>query len=174
MRRAWATLTLVVASTVVGLMGTDLVLPAVPVLPEALGASAPAAQLVLAAYVGGTCVGLLVFGALSERYPTRRLFVGSLAATALVSLACAAARSIEALIALRALQGAGSAAPAVFAPPIVKALFDERRAVRAMGLLGNIESLAPALAPIAGAGSCLSATGVFRSSCWPSSRPRSR
>jgi MFS family permease len=145
-------LALVVASTVVGLMGTDLVLPAVPLLPEALGAGAPAAQLVLAAYVGGTCVGLLAFGALSERYPTRRLFVGSLAATALVSLACAAARSIEALIALRALHGAVSAAPAVFAPAVVKALFDEQRAVRAMGLLGSIESLAPALAPIAGAG----------------------
>ncbi|WP_375403020.1 MFS transporter [uncultured Sphingomonas sp.] len=141
-----------VASTVVGLMGTDLVLPAVPQLPEALGTTASSAQLVLAAYVGGTCVGLLVYGALSERVYTGRLFTGSLIATATVSLACGMARSTEELIALRAIQGAAAAAPAVFAPAIVKALFDETRAIRAMGLLGSIESLAPAIAPIVGAG----------------------
>ncbi|KGM30332.1 hypothetical protein, partial [Inquilinus limosus] len=55
---------LVVASTVLGLMGTDLVLPAVPYLPEAIGGDAARAQLVLAAYVAGTCVGLLAYGAL--------------------------------------------------------------------------------------------------------------
>ena len=66
MTRAKLTLGLVVASTVLGLMGTDLVLPAVPRLPEALGTSASTAQLVLAAYVGGACAGLLVFGILSD------------------------------------------------------------------------------------------------------------
>ncbi|MGE4307440.1 MAG: hypothetical protein AB7E24_25830 [Novosphingobium sp.] len=34
MPRAWVTLTLVVASTVIGLMGTDLVLPAIPLYPK--------------------------------------------------------------------------------------------------------------------------------------------
>ena len=49
MERAWLILALVVASTAVGLMGTDLVLPAVPSLPAALGGDAPAAQQVPAA-----------------------------------------------------------------------------------------------------------------------------
>jgi MFS family permease len=48
-----------------------------------------------------------------------------LIATALLSLACALTRSIEMLILLRALQGGAAAAPAVFAPAIVKALFVE-------------------------------------------------
>lgn len=38
----------------------------------------------------------------------------------------------------------------MFAAPVVRALFDEGRAVRAIGLVGSIESLAPALAPILG------------------------
>lgn len=152
MNRAWITLGLVVGGTIVGLMGTDLVLPAVPHLPEALGGDPARAQLVLAAYVGGACLGLLGFGTLGDRVSTARLYIGSLLATAAVSLACAMATNIEALIALRALQGVVSAAPAVFAPGVVKAMFDETRAVRAIGLLGSIESLAPALAPIAGAG----------------------
>jgi len=144
-------LALVVASTVLGLMGTDLVLPAVPSLPEALGGDVPAAQFVLAAYVAGSCAGLLIYGALGDRFATRTLFIGSLAATSLVSFACAAAPDLNTLVLLRALQGAAAAGPAVFAPAIVRSLFDEAAAVRALGALGSIESLAPALAPIAGA-----------------------
>lgn len=148
--RAGLTLALVVAATVLGLMGTDLVLPAVPSLPETLGGDAAAAQLVLAAYVGGASLGLLAFGALGDRFSTRALFVASLLLTALASLACAYAPSIGALIALRAVQGAVAAGPAVFAPAICRALFDEAGAVRAIGALGSIESLAPAFAPILG------------------------
>jgi predicted MFS family arabinose efflux permease len=143
-------LALLVAATVLGLLGTDLVLPAVPSLPESLGGDSAAAQLVLAAYVGGTSIGLLAFGALGDRFTTRGLIVASLLLTAATSFACAAAPTIEALIALRAVQGAAAAGPAVFAPAIVRAMFDERRAVRALGALGSIESLAPALAPILG------------------------
>lgn len=144
-------LALVVASTLLGLMGTDLVLPAVPSLPETLGGEPADAQMVLAAYVGGTCVGLLGFGALGDRFSTRSLFIASLLLTALTSLACAAATTIGGLIGFRALQGAVAAGPAVFAPAIVRAMFDEVRAVRAIGALGSIEALAPALAPILGA-----------------------
>ena len=143
-------LALIVASTLLGLMGTDLVLPAVPSLPEALGGSTAAAQLVLAAYVAGTAIGLLAFGALGDRIGTRALLIASLLLTGLVSFACAASTDIATLIALRAVQGAVASGPAVFAPAIVKALFDEAGAVRAIGLLGSIESLAPALAPILG------------------------
>jgi predicted MFS family arabinose efflux permease len=142
---------LIVASTVLGLMGTDLVLPAVPSLPEALGGDAAAAQLVLAAYVAGTAAGLLAFGALGDRFGTRALLIGSLLLTGIVSLACAAAPDIFTLIALRALQGAVASGPAVFAPAIVRALYDEAGAVRALGALGSIKSLAPARAPILGA-----------------------
>ncbi len=144
------TLSLVVGSTIIGLMGTDLILPAVPRLPEALGGDPALAQLVLAAYIGGSCAGLLAFGALGDRVATNRLFIGSLTLAALVSFACSRAPSIEALIGLRAVQGMVVSGPAVFAPGIVKALFDERGAMAAIGVLGSIEALGPALAPIAG------------------------
>ena len=141
---------LVVASTVLGLMGTDLVLPAVPSLPEVLGGNAASAQLVLAAYVAGTAVGLLAFGALGDRFGTRTLLIASLTVTGGVSFACAAAPDIATLTVLRAIQGAVAAGPAVFAAPIIRRMFDDHGAVRALGALGSIESLAPALAPILG------------------------
>jgi predicted MFS family arabinose efflux permease len=158
MARSWTTLALVVASTIIGLMGTDLVLPAIPHLPDTLGGEASGAQMVLAAYVLGSCVGLLGFGALSDRIATRTLFIASLISTAALSWACSMAPTLEALVTLRLFQGAAAAGPAVFAPAIVKVMFDEAGAMRALGLLGSMESLAPALAPIAGA-ALLSAGG---------------
>src|SRR5690348_16860625 len=72
------------------------------------------------------------------------------AAYGLVSAAAGQAASLEALIGLRLVQGAAGSAAAVFAPGMVRHLFGGDRAVRALGLLGSIESLVPALAPIAG------------------------
>lgn len=146
----WA-FALIAAGTVLGLAGTDLVLPAVPALPRALGGSPALAQLVLAAFVAGAGAGLLLFGELGARFDQRRLLVLSLAAYASVSWAAGRSESLELLVALRFFQGAAGSAAAVFAPGMLRALYDEPRAVRAIGRLASIESLVPALAPVAGA-----------------------
>ena len=57
---------------------------------------------------------------------------------------------MKARVRRRALQGACAAAPAVFTPAIIKAVFDEAGAIKAIGLLSSVESLAPAFAPVLG------------------------
>ena len=141
---------LLVAGTVLGIAGTDLVLPAVPGLPRTLGGTPATAQLVLAAFVAGSGIGLLLFGEAGARFDQRSLLIASLFLYAALSAAAAAAPSLDSLVALRLLQGAAGSAAAVFAPGMIRAMFDDARAVRAMGLFGSIESLVPALAPIAG------------------------
>ena len=141
---------LLLLGTTLGLAGTDLVLPAVPGLPDVLGGSSAMAQLVLAAFVAGGCVGLILFGELGARLDQRSLLVTSLIAYALVSIGCAFAPSLPSLVGLRFLHGLSSSAAAVFAPGMIRAMFDERQAVRAIGLMGSVESLVPALAPVAG------------------------
>jgi MFS transporter, DHA1 family, multidrug resistance protein len=141
---------LLLLGTTLGLAGTDLVLPAVPGLPDVLGGSAAMAQLVLAAFVAGGCAGLILFGELGARLDQRTLLVSSLVAYALVSLACALAPSLPSLVGLRFLHGLSSSAAAVFAPGMIRAMFNEARAVRAIGLMGSIESIVPALAPVVG------------------------
>ena len=141
---------LLVAGTVLGIAGTDLVLPAVPGLPEALGGTPATAQLVLAAFVAGSGIGLLLFGELGARLDQRSLLAASLFLYAALSAAAAAAPSLDWLVALRLLQGAAGSAAAVFAPGMIRAMFDDAQAVRALGLFGSIESLVPALAPIIG------------------------
>ena len=141
---------LIVAGTVAGIAGTDLVLPAVPGMPAVLGGDLARAQLVLAAFVAGAGLGLVLFGALGARFDQRRVLVLSLLAYGIVSALAVASPSLEALIGLRFLQGAAGAAAAVFAPGIIRALFGDQRAVSALGFLGSIEAMTPALAPIAG------------------------
>jgi DHA1 family bicyclomycin/chloramphenicol resistance-like MFS transporter len=96
---------LIASGTVVSIAGTDLVLPAVPSLPAALGGTPAEAQYVLAAFVAGSGLGLILFGELGAR----------------------------------------------FDPGFIRALFAPERAASMIGLFGSIESLVPALAPIAGA-----------------------
>lgn len=141
---------MIVCGTVLGIAGTDLVLPAVPALPKVLGGTLERAQLVLAAFVAGSAFGLLLFGSLGARFDQRRLLVGSLVAYGLISGLAGMSPSLEALIGLRFLQGAAGSAAAVFAPGIIRALFGDQRAVSALGFLGSVEALTPALAPVAG------------------------
>ena len=142
--------TLLVAGTVVGLAGIDLILPAIPTLPETLGGSPTLAQFVIAAFVGGTAAGLLLFGYLGSTFPRQWLLFAALVLYAVTSLLAGFAESMANLILLRFAQGVVSAAPAVFAPAIIRRLFDETAATKVLGLFGSIESLVPALAPIVG------------------------
>nr|WP_281352148.1 MFS transporter [Microvirga makkahensis] len=135
---------------VLSLAGTDLILPAMPALPTIFATNEAAAQLVLASYVAGTAMGLLLFGMLADRLTPRTLVVSSLVVFAVASAACAHSPSIWALIVVRLVQGTASAAAPVFGPAIIQQIFSEKAGIRAMGLLGSVESLVPALAPIVG------------------------
>ena len=58
--RAYLICILLVTGTALALAGIDLVLPAVPALPVKLGTSEAMAQIVIAAFVFGVALGLLV------------------------------------------------------------------------------------------------------------------
>ena len=148
-RRA-ITFSLLILCATLSLAGTDLILPAVPQLPEIFGTDRATAQLVLAAYVGGGGLGLLLYGRLADHFSRKALLLSSLGAFAAASLACAFSPDITALIALRFIQGVASAAAPVFGPGLIRELFTDKAAVRAIGFLGSVESLVPALAPIFG------------------------
>jgi MFS family permease len=125
-------------------------LPAVPGLPASLGGTIAQAQLVLAAFAAGTGLGLLLFGELGSLFDHRRMLAAALFAYAILSAAAATANNLTLLIALRFLQGVAASCAAVVTPGMVRALFDEQGALRALGALGSVESLAPAIAPIIG------------------------
>ncbi|MEM1145717.1 MAG: MFS transporter [Pseudomonadota bacterium] len=160
--KAWQIASILAACAVLSLAGTDLVLPAVPYLPDSLGGTVSSAQYVLAAFTAGTALGLLLFGEIGSRMDNGAMLAFATIGFALLSLFGGLAPNLNVLIAVRFLQGLFAACAAVVAPGMIRALFDERTALRAIGILGSVESLAPAIAPIIGA-------VLFRSFGWTSS-----
>jgi MFS transporter, DHA1 family, multidrug resistance protein len=142
---------LITGASVLGFAATDLILPAIPALPQLLGGTPTQAQWVLAAYGLGFAAGLLLAGELGARWSQRRVLAGLLVLLAASSAAAGTAESVAGLTAWRVLQGLSGAAAATFAPGIIRTVFDDRQALRAIGLQGSLEALIPALAPIAGA-----------------------
>lgn len=139
------------AVTATSMLAMDLVLPAVPALQRALGASVPQGQAVVALFLAALALSQLLWGELLNRLGPRRCLLWGVGLLALASAGCAFASSIEQLLAWRALQGAAAGAAPVVATSIVRATLDDRHAVRGMALIAMIESIVPAAGPALGA-----------------------
>jgi MFS family permease len=141
---------LIAVGSVLGLAATDLVLPAIPILPEVVSGTAESAQWVLAAFAFGTGAGLLLFGELGARFRLVNILIVSLLAFAILSYLATQVQSLIDMSIVRFLQGIAASASAVYAPVMIRQLYDGPAAVAMIGRLGSIESIAPAIAPIVG------------------------
>ena len=126
---------------------TDLYLPALPTIQQALGATIGATQLTLSALI--ICFGAaqLVAGPLSDRLGRRPVLLGGLAIYSVASVMSALAQGIDALIAWRALQGVGMAAAVTCARSVLRDLYEPQEGAqvmsRALSGLGVIAMLSP-------------------------------
>lgn len=139
------------AVTGVGMLATDLYLPALPRLPAALGGTIPSAQATLAVFTATLALSQLVWGYAADRFGARVVLGAALALQVAAGLACALAPSMTALIVARAFQGFGVGAAAVVVPGVLRQRFGDADTVRAMSWLAICESVIPAAGPIAGA-----------------------
>ncbi len=149
-RRAFI-ITSIVAVNMLSLAATDLYLPSIPELPRILGASVESIQFTLVAFSLGFAVAQIFIGALGDVFSRRAVLSTSMVLFIPATVACAMAGSAEALIAARLLQGASAAAGAALTAPLIRDLFSETRAVQAMSIIGGIDAVIPAFAPIVGA-----------------------
>ncbi len=133
-----------------GPVSFDMYLPAFPELRETFGTSASAVQLTLTAGLLGLWLGQLVVGAASDALGRRAPLLAGLAGYVCVSLLCAVAPTIEALVGLRFLQGFAAAAGVVMSRAIVRDLSSGVATARLFSLLMLVNGLAPILAPTIG------------------------
>jgi MFS transporter, DHA1 family, multidrug resistance protein len=128
---------------------TDLYLPALPQLTQALGASIGAAQQTMAAVLLAFGLGQLILGPLADRVGRRPVLLAGLGLYTLAGLGAALAGSIEQLIAWRALQGLGMAAAVVCSRALLRDLYEPLEGARVMAWgmsgLGLIAIASPAL-----------------------------
>jgi MFS transporter, DHA1 family, multidrug resistance protein len=146
-----------------GPLSIDMYLPGLPSLGATLDAPAWAVQLTLTACLAGLALGQVVAGPLSDRFGRRTPLLIGVGAYAAVSLLCALAPTVLALVVLRFAQGVAGAAGIVIARAIVRDMHSGVAAARFFSLLMLVNGLAPILAPVIG-GQVLQVTtwrGVF-------------
>lgn len=115
-----------------------------------LGASIEALEWTVNAYNLSFAVLLLTGTALGDRFGRRRMFAGGLALFVVASAACAVAGNIGALIAARAVQGAGAALVMPLAMALLSVVFPREERAKALGIFSAVTGLALIAGPIAG------------------------
>jgi DHA1 family bicyclomycin/chloramphenicol resistance-like MFS transporter len=144
-------LTLLLAMlTALGPLSMDMYLPSLPDITHVLAAPTARTQLTVSSYLIGFAVGQVIYGPLSDRYGRRPVVLAAVALYLASTLACAAARSVDPLIAARFFQGVGGSGAIVLARAIVRDLYSGVRAARELSLMGSISAFAPIVAPMIG------------------------
>lgn len=149
-RDTFALTALLAGLTAVGPLTTDMYLPSLPGIAEALHADTARVGLTISSYLIGFAAGQIVYGPVADRHGRKPVLIGAIVLYAAASLACAVSTSIDMLIAARALQALGGSGAIVLARAIVRDLYSGARAGRELSLIGSVMALAPVLAPMAG------------------------
>ena len=148
-RTGW-TLALVSAALFMVTLDNLVVTTALPSIRADLGAGIDSLEWTVNAYTLSFAVLLLTGAALGDRFGRRRMFTAGLAVFTLGSAAAALAPSSAALIAARALQGAGGAAVMPLTLTLLSEAFPAGRRGLALGIWSGISGLGVALGPVIG------------------------
>jgi MFS transporter, DHA1 family, multidrug resistance protein len=133
-----------------GPFSLDMYLPSLPDIGRSLQASTLEVQLTISSYLFGSAVGQIFYGSFSDRLGRRPVLMAALVLYSVVTIGCAAAPSIGALVALRFIQGIGVAGAMALARAMVRDISSGVRAGRALSLMGSITGFAPIIAPVIG------------------------
>lgn len=145
------TLVLLVLTSTLMTLSTDLYAPSLPYLPEYFGTTNELVKLTMSLWMMAYGGLLLIFGPLSERFGRRPVLVGAMAVFTLCSFLCTIATSIEQLIIVRVIQGAAAGAEGVLVLSIIRDCFDEKGQVRAFSVYRAANAIPPMFAPVLGA-----------------------
>ena len=146
--RAWVlTLAALTATTALSI---DMSLPAQPAIAGAFGVGSAASQLTLSPFLVGYSAGMLLVGALSDRFGRRAILLASLAVFFAGGVASALAPSIGMLVGARILQGFGASGGPVLARAMVRDTQPIASAARILASMMSALALAPMIAPAIG------------------------
>jgi EmrB/QacA subfamily drug resistance transporter len=131
-------------------LDSQVVATALPVIRVHLHASLAALEWTVNAYTLTFAVLLLTAAALGERLGRRRMLAAGIGLFTAASAGCALAPNAGALIAARAVQGAGAALVLPLAFALLSAGFPPQRRAWAIGIFSAVTGLAVAAGPVVG------------------------
>jgi EmrB/QacA subfamily drug resistance transporter len=131
-------------------LDSQVVATALPVIRLRLHASLAALEWTVNAYTLSFAVLLLTGAAVGERLGRRRMLAVGVALFTAASAACALAPNAGALIAARAVQGAGAALMLPLALALLSANFPPHRRAWALGIFSSVTGIAVLAGPVVG------------------------
>lgn len=134
----------------IGMLSTNIILPAFPLIGEDLRVSAREMGLTLSSYFITFALGQLVVGPLADRYGRQKLVLGGLAIFVVGTVIGGLATSLEMLIAGRVVQALGVCSASVLSRAIARDLFEGEALARALSLTMIATAAAPGFSPLAG------------------------
>jgi EmrB/QacA subfamily drug resistance transporter len=145
----WVLVATIIASSM-AFIDSTVVNVALPALQSTFGASLVSVQWVVEAY--GLTLGalILVGGSMGDLFGRRRMFLLGVGFFTIASIACGLARSVEFLIASRAVQGVGAAFLVPGSLSLISSSFDEQHRGRAIGTWSGWTAITTAIGPVLG------------------------
>jgi DHA1 family bicyclomycin/chloramphenicol resistance-like MFS transporter len=132
-------------------LAVDTMLPALPVIGQALGIGAEnERQWIITAYVLGFGAAQIVYGTLADRYGRRPVLLVALLLYTLFSAVAGLAGSFGVMLGARVLQGVGAAGTRVLAISIIRDCYAGRQMARVMSLTFIVFLVVPIAAPSLG------------------------
>ncbi|WP_434624084.1 multidrug effflux MFS transporter [Pseudomonas sp. Z1-29] len=144
----------------IGMLSTNIILPAFPVIGDDLGVTARELGLTLSSYFVTFALGQLVVGPLADRYGRKKLVLGGLSVFMVGTVIAGLATTLDVMIAGRIVQALGVCAASVLSRAIARDLFEGETLARALSLTMVATAAAPGFSPLVG--SVLSVTLGWR------------
>lgn len=132
------------------IMDSTIVNVAIPTLAREFGKEPADVEWVVLGYLLSLAIFIPASGWLGDRFGTKRVYLGAVALFTLASALCAAATTLDQLIAFRMLQGAGGGMLTPIGSTILYRTFPQEERARASMIVVTAAVVAPATGPIVG------------------------
>jgi MFS family permease len=145
-------LKIVIAVTLIAVLGSSSIGPALPALAQDFKIPSERIGLVIAAFVLPIAIGTPVCGILADRFGRKQILVPSLLLFAIAGTFCAVAPNFRTLLEMRFLQGIGAASLESLALTLISDLYTGKVLTSAMAFNGSMIGISLAVYPLISGG----------------------
>ncbi|MCM1029261.1 MAG: multidrug effflux MFS transporter [Pseudoflavonifractor sp.] len=149
-RYYWFLVIFLVAESALGSMVNDMYSPALPAMTKFYGCSVPLAQVGLTTGMAGLGLGQIILGPLSDHYGRRPILISSALLFIVAAVASIFSPNIHFFNICRLFQGLGASGGYFLARTIPADVYGGRQLAKLMAIVGAINGIAPASAPVIG------------------------
>lgn len=146
----WVIAITVMTGTTMAVLDSSIVNVALPDMSGTLGATIDQITWVITGYILANVIAMPIIAMISARFGRKRVYMVSVAAFTLASMACGVSRSLPVMVGFRIIQGFGGGVLITVSQAILRESFPPEEQGMAMGVYGMGVVLAPALGPTLG------------------------